>query len=335
MDIRSISSQNLIPVIDPIHLRQSPDEFLAENGGFLSEVAVISKSSSGFVHFRSATAPTNKQTNEFFSTFSSIADSIGIKVYALVNGLADNFFGKNPSYSAVKDGGNLNNLFVDPFKDSYIPYLKSILDEVSNYPIQGVILDNIRFPREEYSFCESCRRSFSTAYGIERMFSLGDIQRDTRLGPEWANWRKNRLETILRDLTQTITMKKEDLSISITMDVDPTLEGPIGALKHFGQDINVTGNFGTPIIHLSAWTPYPTSPDTPEFQTLKNNLAFVKDYKTKTQKDIDLCLWGIEDESVLPLIDSLKEVVKFKNIYIQNHWPQDYQKRREIHLGLV
>ena len=88
MDIRTISSHNLIPVIDPVFLKQSPDEFLAENGGFLSEVAVVGKSSSGFVHYRSATAPTDQETKEFFSTFSTIADSIGIKVYGFVNGLA-------------------------------------------------------------------------------------------------------------------------------------------------------------------------------------------------------------------------------------------------------
>ncbi|MHA1556840.1 MAG: hypothetical protein ACTSPM_07890 [Candidatus Heimdallarchaeota archaeon] len=334
MDIRSISSQNLIPIIDPTNLRQSPDEFLAENGGFLSEVAVVGKSTSGFVHFRSATAPTNRDTNEFFSTFSTIADSIGIKVYALVNGLADNFFGKNPSYSAIKDGGNSNNSFVDPFKDSYTTYLKSIIDEVSNHPIQGILLDNIRFPHEEYSFCERCRRSFSSAYGIERMFSLGDIQRDPNLGAEWLNWRKNRIETILRELSQTITLKK-DLSVSITIDIDPTLEGPIGALKHFGQDINVIGNYGTPAIHLSAWTPYPASPDASEFQLLIKNLDFVKKYQARTQQDVNLFLWGVEDESILPLINSLKKEVKFKNIFIQNHWPSDYQKRREIHLGLV
>ncbi|MHA1154524.1 MAG: hypothetical protein ACTSQK_00295 [Candidatus Heimdallarchaeota archaeon] len=334
MDIRSISSQNLIPIIDPTNLRQSPDEFLAENGGFLSEVAVVGKSTSGFVHFRSATAPTNRDTNEFFSTFSTIADSIGIKVYALVNGLADNFFGKNPSYSAIKDGGNSIDSFVDPFKDSYTTYLKSIIDEVSNHPIQGILLDNIRFPHEEYSFCERCRRSFSSAYGIERMFSLGDIQRDPNLGAEWLNWRKNRIETILRELSQTLTLKK-DLAVSITIDIDPTLEGPIGALKHFGQDINVIGNYGTPAIHLSAWTPYPASPDASEFQLLIKNLDFVKKYQARTQQDVNLFLWGVEDESILPIIDSLKKEIKFKNIFIQNHSPSDYQKRREIHLGLV
>ena len=114
------------------------------------------------------------------------------------------------------------------------------------------------------------------------------------------------------------------------MDIDPTLEGPIGALKHFGQDINVIGNYGIPTIHLSAWTPFPTD----DFQLLKNNLDFVKKYQDRTKHEVNLFLWGVEDESILPLIDDLKKEVKFKQIFIQNHWPDDYQKRREIHLGL-
>ncbi|NHJ32612.1 MAG: hypothetical protein FK732_07100 [Asgard group archaeon] len=331
MDIRTISSHNLIPVIDPVFLKQSPDEFLAENGGFLSEVAVIGKSSSGFVHYRSTTAPTDRETNEFFSTFSTIADSIGIKVYGFVNGLADSFLAKNPGYSAIKDGGNPNIDFVDPFKTSYTNYLKSITTEILGFPVKGMVLDNIRFPREVYSFRENACRRFSERFGIERIFSLSDLQRDPNLMNQWTTWRKDAIETILRELSESIKSQKA-IDLDITMDIDPTMNAEKGALNHFGQDISVISKYGNPTIHLSAWSPFPNAIDTPEYQTLLNSLAFVKDYQAQSQ--LNLFVWGVENETHIAIIDALKEELPINNVFIQNHFPIDYQKRREIHLGL-
>ncbi|NHJ87152.1 MAG: hypothetical protein FK734_16935 [Asgard group archaeon] len=334
MDIRTISSHNFIPIIDPAHLRQSPDEFLAENGGFLSEVAVIAKSASGFVHYRSSTAPTDRTTNEFFKTFSSIADSIGIKVYAIINALADSFLAKNPSYSAVKEGGNKNEDFVDPFKSSYTNYLKSITTEVMAFPVQGIVFDNVRFPHEEYSFCEACCRRFSEENGIERIFSLTDIHRDSRLLANWNKWRSQRLESILKEVTSTISTTKRNIDMAVTLDIDPAIDGAKGASRHYAQNIDVFGNYGTPTIHLSPWSPLPTSIDNIEYQKLVKNLDFAKEYQTKRQAPLNLLLWGIENESILPVIDNIKEVLPIKDLFIQNHFPVDFQKRREIHLGL-
>ncbi len=332
MDIRTISSHNYIPVIDPVFLKQSPDEFLAENGGFLSEVAVIGKSTSGFVHYRSTTAPTDRETNEFFSTFTTIADSIGIKVYGYVNGLADSFLGKNLGYSAIKDGGNPNVNFVDPTKESYTNYLKSITTEILGFPVKGMVLDNIRFPREVYSFRENSCRRFSERYGIERIFSLSDLQRDPNLLKQWTVWRKDAIETILRELSENIRLKKA-IDLDITMDIDSTIGAEKGALTHFGQDISVISKYGNPTIHLSAWTPFPNAIDTKEYQVLLNSLNFVKNYQGKNK--LNLFIWGVEDESIVPVIDALKAAFAINHIFIQNHYPIDYQTRREIHLGLA
>jgi len=334
MDIRTISSHNYIPIIDPAFLKQSPDEFLAENGGFLSEVAVVAKSTSGFVHYRSATAPTDRDTNEFFSTFTSIADSIGIKVYAIVNCLADSFLAKNTGYSAIKDGGNPNSEFVDPFKTQYTNYLNAIISEVINFPIKGIILDNIRFPREQYSFCESCRRSFSDRFGIERIFSLGDVQRDNNLFAHWNQWRSKTLETIYNELVAKASTKS-NLDLSITMDIDPTLEGNRGALIHFGQRIDLIAKYATPTLHLSSWTPFPASSETAEFQALKKSIKFAKNFQTKNQTPLNLAIWGVENESTFGIIDALAEDISISKVFIQNHFPSDFQKRREIHLGLT
>ena len=328
-----ISSHNYIPVIDPTFIKQSPDEFLAENGGFLSEVAIIGKSTSGFVHYRSATAPTNKETNEFFSTFSSIADSIGIKVHAFINGLADSFLGKNPGYSSAKHGGNPNEDFICPTRDAYSVYLKSIVSEIMNYPIKGIIIDNLRFAREDYCFCERCSRTFSQSTDIERIFSLGDLQRDNSLYERWINWRKNNLGEILAEIS-TVIAGRTDIPLNITIDIDPTAQGAQGALHHFGQDIRVINQYGNPTVHLSAWTPYPSAINTPEYQTLLNNLDVIKTFQNQTQKDINLFLWGTENETIFEIIDALKQEISFKNVFIQNHFPGDYQKRRETHLGL-
>lgn len=334
MEIRTISSHNLIPVIDPVYLRQSPDEFLAENGGFLNEVAVIAKSATGFVHYRSATAPANRETSDFFSTFTSIADSIGIKVHAFINGLADSFLGKNRGYSAVKDGGNPIESFICPTRESYSTYLASILNEVTNFPIQGLIIDNIRFPREEYCFCERCSRKFSAFAGIDRIFSLGDLQKDPRLLEQWKKWRQDKIEQVLATVVSKIK-SKTDIPLRITMDIDPVLNAAKGAVMQFGQDIDLIGEFGLPVIHLSAWTPLPSSTDSPEYQVLKNSLNFLKAYqKQSPAKDVNLFVFGVESETALNVILQLKEEMNFNTGFIQNHFPQDYQKRRELHLGL-
>ncbi|MEA2071436.1 MAG: hypothetical protein U9O98_09110 [Asgard group archaeon] len=333
MDIRTISSHDFIPVIDPIHVQQSPDEFLAENGGFLDKVAVIGKSTSGFVHFRSSTAPTYRETDEFFSNFASIADSIGIKVYAYINALADSFLANNPGYSAIKDGGNPNKDFVCPTKDSYINYLDSVVSEVLSFPVQGVILENVRYPGEDFSFRETTTRDFSDAYGIDRIFSLNDLQQDSRIYEEWLKWRREKIEKIIQSISEVVTNVK-NTDYYVTIDIDPTLKGEKGALRHFGQDIYVIQEYAQPIIHLSAWTPLPSSPESVEFQQLMASLEFVKTYKETADKPINLYLWGIETEEQLNIIDIIIEEITFNSVFVQNHFPSDYQKRREIHLGI-
>jgi hypothetical protein len=334
MDIRTLSSHNLIPVIDPAFLKQSPDEFLAENGGFLSEVAIVGKSTSGFVHYRSATAPMSRDSNEFFSTFASIADSIGIKVHGFVHALADSFLAKNRGYAAIKDGGNPSPDFVCPTKESYINYLNSIIKEITNFPVKGLIIDNIRFPREEYSFCESCCRSFSEKYNIDRIFSLNDLQKDATLIQNWIDWRKEKIETIIKEVSSSVK-NRSDLNFTIIMDVDPTLQAEKGALRQFGQDINIIAKHTSPCIHLSAWSPLPKSTSGPEYKLLSRSLQFVKEFKQTHQEiPVNLYLWGIENDSQLGIIESLKEEVAFKKVFVQNHLPEDYQKRREIHLGI-
>jgi hypothetical protein len=104
-------------------------------------------------------------------------------------------------------------------------------------------------------------------------------------------------------------------------------------LNHFGQDLSTISKYGNPTIHLSAWTALPNAIDTPEYQTLLNNLSFLKNYKG--QNKLNLFIWGIESEAFIPVIDALKEELQIDHIFIQNHFPIDYQKRREIHLGLV
>jgi len=128
------------------------------------------------------------------------------------------------------------------------------------------------------------------------------------------------------------------------MDIDPTSQGAQGALLHFGQDIRIINQYSNPTIHLSAWTPYPNALNTPEYQTLLlntpeyqtllSNLDFIKAFQNQTQKDINLFLWGVESESLFEIVDALKQEISFKNVYVQNHFPTDYRKRRETHLGI-
>ena len=70
--------------------------------------------------------------------------------------------------------------------------------------------------------------------------------------------------------------EKKAIELNITIDIDPTLNGEKGALNQFGQDISTIMKYGSPTIHLSAWTPLPAAVDTPEYQTLLANLSFTR-----------------------------------------------------------
>jgi hypothetical protein len=334
MDIKTISSKNYIPVIDPMHLQQSPDEFLAENGGFLDKVAVIAKSSSGFVHYRSSIAPSHRNAGEFFSTFTNIADSIGIKVIALVNGLADSFMAQNRGYSAIKDGGNQNFSYICPTRSSYSTYLKSIITEVLNFPVSGLVVKSVKLPHEDFCFCERCCRIFSSLAEIDRIFSLGDIKRDSSLETQWINWRKGNIARIIETALGDTLKGKSQFPTYLTVDIDPSVGDLQGALTHYGQDINIFSRFAIPTIHLSAWTNFPKKADSQEYRILIKSLNAIKSFKNKTKKDIGLYIWGITNEQSLEIVDALSEEMEFKTIFIQNHFPEQYQQHRETHLGL-
>ncbi|MFX0116172.1 MAG: hypothetical protein ACFFB3_16600 [Candidatus Hodarchaeota archaeon] len=110
MDVREVLSKGFVLILDPTAKSTEaepgstdPNAFLAEHGGWIEEVAIVAKAESGHVTYKSAAAPTHQ--NAIFPDFVELANDLGIRVYAVVHSMGDQYFGQDYQYTALRSGG--------------------------------------------------------------------------------------------------------------------------------------------------------------------------------------------------------------------------------------
>lgn len=131
----------------------------------------------------------------------------------------------HPEWTAVNKWGEtlsaLGGYWICPSMPEARDYLAGIFKEVvSNYDVDGVHLDYIRFENQfpsPYCYNDSCRNKFKAEYGVDPL----DIDPLTEMQVKWHLWRENLINSFLKRVSEESRAIKPGIKISAAVGSMP------------------------------------------------------------------------------------------------------------------
>ncbi len=329
--LQEILESGAILVVDPTVIQTNPDDFLDHYGHILDVIALVAKGRSGFTFYQSNSAPKDKKNGVFFHSFCTIADNMGIKVDAVTYVHGDKFLSQNADFQLNSSDGAIIDSYSCPSQESMVKYSAAIASEVSQYPIEGIILDDLMLASKRTCFCDRCRRLFASKWNIERDFSFEYLEsKDLMLN--WNDERSTYVNQTLKEITDSVKSIK-NIDISIVLKADKETGFITGANEFFGQNITelakITNNI---IIHVNPWSETYPAKNSPEYQHLVSSFSVLNEYSRSGIKP-SLYFWNVDSKDKLDIVIQLKDDLKTEKVFVEPSLPPDFTKRRTINLG--
>jgi hypothetical protein len=334
MEVRNLLIRNVLPILDPVSIGQSADSFLADYGGYMKQIAAVAKHDSGFALYESSVAPIHEKYGDFFSTIAKISDAAGIKLYAVLYTFIDSYYGVDPAYKTYNANGVANENFVCPAREEFWAYLQSVAEELIQYPIAGVILLGNTFVRQEFCFCEKCRKEFSEAAQIDVSFTWDGLRDNDQLFSKWLDWRAEKMYNAISGI-HNVVKKKEGLDFLVGVDIDPESGYEKGAFRQFGQDVEkLSGISGHLLLSVNPWSPILPSAGSHEYNTILEKMRFI-DNITARRKKVSLKYWTLADENDYETVKSMATRFKATKLVADLDFPEKFRIWREAHLSMA
>ncbi len=339
MDVQEVLSKGFVLVLDPTSERYGteggsitdPNAFLAEYGGWLEEIAIVAKAENGKVTYQSAAAP--KHQNAIFPDFVELANDLGIKTYAIIHSMGDQYFSQDFDYGVVRSGGTQVRHFICPSQISFWKYLGAVSREIAKYPVEGLVFLEFMFPRREFCFCRRCSRGFSDLTGISADFTFNTIVGDPEYYERFIEWRSEILTAAFEEVFAAARTVKPDINLIPVVDIDPETGWKQGTKEHFGYEVDklVATN---PFLgyHLMPFSPIAPEPGSTSWEDLRAALHTSPQFEGSYDKS--LVIWGLEQEEDGAWILQLKDETNAKRIFGRLNYPASYNVKREIHRGI-
>lgn len=123
----------------------------------------------------------------------------------------------------VLQSGESEGIFADPGNPKMRQYLASIVKEIiTNYPVDGIQLDYIRYPGANFCYCNSCLTQFKSylqkQLPASESASLCDTDPQTLPGKyptNWDQWKRDQVTEQVRLIRKTIRASKPKVRLSI------------------------------------------------------------------------------------------------------------------------
>lgn len=129
----------------------------------------------------------------------------------------------NLSMSYLQDN-NVEGFFLSPYKVEVKNYFSKIMMElIDNYNLDGVHLDYIRYPSENFGYTPEIRNEFKMRTGkdpISLNINSSLSHRDTKLLKEWRKFRAGKLTEFLNHIVREAKKVNSDIVLSCAVKPD-------------------------------------------------------------------------------------------------------------------
>lgn len=154
------SSFNSDPIVGRLQLHEAFKNFSDLNFNF---ILFLVKSSDGWLFYNSSTGPVHPNyTWDPLKVAVEEAHQLGLELHAWFCIFLDRKLAKErPDLAMVDANGNISTEWICPIKREVREYLEGLIREVaSNYEVDGIHLDYIRYPNRNYCYCNECRENW-------------------------------------------------------------------------------------------------------------------------------------------------------------------------------
>jgi hypothetical protein len=331
MELRQLFTEKIDVILDPVTLRMTAPEFIAEFGGSIERVNVVVKHPFGNVFYNSKVAPLDPSIGEFFTKIIDVAGDI-IEINAVVSTLLDSYMAMDMKYASYSTNMDKSNTHICPVVDATINYLSDIIKEVAAFPVKSIVLSGNSFINHNYCFCESCRKEFSVVSGLSEEFDYNRISINPELLEKWIKWKSDTIQGMLNHLVNLTKQTNDDLDVNIEIYWDPSTNFKENMELEYGQKIEELASKFNTVLNIYPWSPVLPKIDTAEYNQLLEGLSFTKGLNRKGL-GFSILYWSIDNEDDLYILKSIARELGASKIYTYNQYPKNYTELREIHLG--
>ncbi len=143
---------------------------------------------------------------------------------------------KNYSVEQIKAMG-LEGYFLQPGNEAVREHLKSIVKEIiSNYDVDGIHMDYVRYPRRDYGYDVGARVGFMREYYVDPLSIRDRSSKDDAyssdafldLESKWEGWRREQVSSTVREVFELVKLSNPALEVSVAV---------IGDYDHAYQDL--------------------------------------------------------------------------------------------------
>jgi uncharacterized lipoprotein YddW (UPF0748 family) len=141
-------------------------------------------------------------------------------------------------------GADIEGLYVSPVPEEAASATVAVVaDIVARYPVDGVHLDYVRYPNEDFDYSRGALEAFRTDV-LRRMDSVAgrprslpaaqDLVAWTEAFPdEWRNFRRDRLTSLVARIRESVKARRPDVIVSAAVSPDP-VEAATRRLQDWG-----------------------------------------------------------------------------------------------------
>ena len=97
---------------------------------------------------------------------------------------------------------------------------EAMLELVRSYDIAGIHFDYMRFPGDDYCFCDHCQEQFQKDAGVRVERWPEDVREGGPLTERWREWRRNLITSLAQEISDEAHRLKPDVCVSLAAWAD-------------------------------------------------------------------------------------------------------------------
>ncbi len=340
LNFREFFMQKMTILFRPDDVEMTAKDFLSTYASYMREVGIVGKDPSGKTIYPSRTAPVDDRYTQFFEQWVTLTNALSIDSSVGMDFYTDGWFARDPKYQSVSQKGTALTHQICPNHEEFWQYGAEIVKELGAYPIDEILLFGTGYVREEFCFCDRCRKEFAPMVDQEpKRLVYQYIADNPEYLSKWHKWRTDKvtqgfryLQDAARDVSQA-THRSKPLRIAVEVLIDPESGLSEGGSKKYGYDYAKIGEItGNVLINLFPWSPTLPRRGTKEYNDLVESLYFTAEFKRRGGR-ASLFRWGVRTLEQFQEIKALGKDAGIDRFVVSFHYPADYSTRRETAIG--
>ena len=340
MDLLTLISKGIIPIIDFKSVNGDVKPFLAKYGGHMNAIGIVAKDDTGRAFFQtSAIPPGSPEQAKFLPSAAELFRSVGIKVYAIVHSYLDSRLARESRLRTVNRLGKHNDKFACPTVASNQNSTAKLVDELASTKlVDDIIVFDNGYVRKDYCFCDTCQKEFAQKKQLPLPVTMDILNSKPGLLDDWIRWRadivKGSIDQFSKHVMEAASKAQKEITFYGTVDLDERTKFMEGAFQNFGQEAEEIAKLTNLAVRIQPWTPIIPPRETREYGKVLSDLRAISNTLSDYHHKGLIVTWNIEGEDEIEIAKEMLKALSANELLSFQGFPSTIGAQRDAHLGL-